>query len=166
MEAFRLACHLIQFGGEQDENPEKVLREVAEAGWEGAEGLRARNAEELVALATLARRFGLHVVNVGGPRDEPLAAIKYNITLGNTAAEVPALRRGDWGGTAPSDGDFARAARSLDELLAFCTKHGIHGFHHAHLGTIPTEEAHGAGYPRQVAGVVSDIGLSPRLPPA
>jgi inosose dehydratase len=136
MAAFRLACHLIQFGGEQDENPEKVLREVAEAGWEGAEGLRARNADELVTLATLALRFGLHVVNVGGPRDDPSAAIKYNITLGNNAAEVPARRREDWGGATPSDGDFERAARSLDDRLRFCTEHGIKGFHHAHLGTM------------------------------
>ena len=29
MSKFRLACHLIQFGGEQRDNPEKVLREVA-----------------------------------------------------------------------------------------------------------------------------------------
>ena len=29
MGKFRLACHLIQFRGEQHENPEKVLAEVA-----------------------------------------------------------------------------------------------------------------------------------------
>ena len=28
MGKFRLACHLIQFGGEQRDNSEKVLREV------------------------------------------------------------------------------------------------------------------------------------------
>ena len=36
MGRFRLACHLIQFGGEQQDNPEKVLREVADAGWRRA----------------------------------------------------------------------------------------------------------------------------------
>ena len=35
MGRFRLACHLIQFGGEEKRDPDKVLREVAEAGWDG-----------------------------------------------------------------------------------------------------------------------------------
>lgn len=134
MASFRFACHLIQFGGEQNQNPEKVFREVAEAGWEGVEGVGAKNAEELVALATLARRYGLRLVNVGGPA--PLEKIRYNIVLGNDAAETPGLRRADWGGPDPTDADFERAARSLDEVLDFCEAHRIKGFHHAHLGTM------------------------------
>ena len=55
MSKFRLACHLIQFGGEQQDNPEKVLREVADAGWDGVESVPMENAEELVEMATLAR---------------------------------------------------------------------------------------------------------------
>ncbi len=132
---FRLACHLIQFGGEQQDNPEKVIREVAEAGWDGVEGLSVGSPEELVAMATLARRFGLHLVNVGSS-NSALDKIKYNITLGNDAAEVPGLGRRDWGGDNPSDADIERAARSLDEVLAFCEAYGIKGFHHAHLGTL------------------------------
>lgn len=134
MSKFRLACHLIQFAGEQQENPEKVLREVAEAGWDGAEGLSVDSADELVEMATLARRFGLHLVNVGSS-SSAIDRVKYNITLGNDAAEVPSLRRGDWGGDTPSDEDVERAARSLDEVLAFCEEYGMKGFHHAHLGT-------------------------------
>ena len=90
---FKLACHLIQFAGEQCQNPEKVLREVAEAGWDGAEGFLAGNAEQLVDFAAMARRFGLHLVNVRGPGNRSIDSVKYNITLGNNAAEVPMLRR-------------------------------------------------------------------------
>ena len=104
MAKFRLACHLIQFGGEQNQNPEKVFREVAEAGWDGLEGIGAKNADELVSLATLARKYGLHIVNVGGP--PATEKVKYNITLGNGASETPGLRRADWGGPEPSDADF------------------------------------------------------------
>jgi sugar phosphate isomerase/epimerase len=136
MAKFRLACHLIQFGGEQNENPEKVFREVAEAGWEAVEAVSTRSPDELVAMATLARRFGLHLVNVNAPGGQPTDAIQYNITLGNGAAEVPGRSRRDWGGDTPSDQDFERAARSLDEVLAFCDRHHIKGFHHAHLGTM------------------------------
>ena len=136
MAAFRLACHLIQFGAEAATDPEKVLREVAEAGWPGVEGLRARDADELVALAALARRFGLEVVNTGGPRQDPMAARRYDVALGNRATEVPARRRSDGGGPTPADGDSARAARSLDEPLAFCAAHRVRGFPHAHLGTM------------------------------
>ena len=94
MSKFRLACHLIQFGGEQRDNPEKVLREVVDAGWDGVEGLGIEHPDELVEMATLARYLGLHIVNAGGPG---LDRVKFNITLGNDAAEVPSLRRSEWG---------------------------------------------------------------------
>lgn len=134
MSRFRLACHLIQFSGEQRENPEKVFREVAEAGWDGVEGIGANSSEQLVEMATLARKYGLHLVNAGG--SDPITSVKFNITLGNDAAEVPACRRNQWGGDSPTDADFEGAARSLDEILAFCDTYGIKGFHHAHLGTL------------------------------
>ena len=95
MGKFRLACHLIQFRGEQHENPEKVLAEVAEAGWDGVEGLKIDSGDDLVAKANLARKNGLHLVNVGGP--SPLDRVRYNIALGNDAAEVPSCRRAMWG---------------------------------------------------------------------
>lgn len=65
-----------------------------------------------------------------------IETVRYNLTLGNDAAEVPCLWRKDWGGDNPSAVDFERAARSLDELLAFDEEHGIKGFHHAHLGSM------------------------------
>ena len=134
MGRFKLACHLIQFRGEQNENPEKVFGEVAEAGWDGVEGMKTDSAEELVELAGLARRLGLHMINVGGP--DPIAKVKYNITLGNDTAEVPSLWRAEWGGDDPSDADVEQAARSLDDVLAFCKEHHVKGFHHAHLRTL------------------------------
>ena len=134
MGKFRLACHLIQFRGEQHENPEKVLAEVAEAGWDGVEGLKIDSGDDLVAKANLARKNGLHLVNVGGP--SPLDRVRYNIALGNDAAEVPSCRRAMWGGDDPSDEDVENAARSLDEVLAYCTAHNVKGFHHAHMRTL------------------------------
>ncbi len=133
MSNLRFACHLIQFGGEQQENPEKVLREVADAGWEGVESVPISSSESLVEMATLARSLGLHIVNAGG---DGLDRVKHNVTLGNYAAEVPALRRGDWGGADPTDEDFENAARTLDQILDYCVAHDIKGFHHAHLWTL------------------------------
>jgi sugar phosphate isomerase/epimerase len=134
MGTFRLACHLIQWGGEQHENLEKVLTEVAEAGWDGVEGVRCGSAEELVERASQARSFGLHLVNANGP--DPVASVGYNATLGNDAVEAPALRRRDWGGLNPTDDDVKRAAQSLDGVLAECKRLRMKGFHHAHLGTL------------------------------
>ncbi len=134
MAKLRLACHLIQWGGEQNRDPEKVLREVAEAGWEGVEGFGVKNADQLVAIATLARRYGLHWVNMGGPNS--IDTVRYNITLGNDAAEAVSTSRRDYGGDNPSDADIERAARSFGETLAFCQAHGVKCFHHAHLWTL------------------------------
>lgn len=136
MGRFKLACHLIQFAGEESRNPEKVLREIADAGWDGAEGFLAGSADELVDLAAMARRFGLHLVNVRAPGERTIQSVKFNIALGNDAAEVPMLRRRDWGGRNPSVDAFERAARSIDEIVAFCTDHGVKGFHHVHLDTV------------------------------
>lgn len=134
MAKFRLACHLIQFGGEQRKSLEKVLREVAAAGWEGVEGYGVKSANELVEVATLAARYGLHWVNMGGP--DGIATARYNLTLGNGAAEAVSTRRSDYGGNEATDADFLRAAHSMDKVLAFCKEHGIKCFHHAHLWTM------------------------------
>ena len=55
MSKLRFACHLIQFGGEPQENPEKVLREVADAGWEGVESVPMEGADGLVEMANARR---------------------------------------------------------------------------------------------------------------
>ena len=57
MGKFKLACHLIQFAGEQNAPPEKVFREVAKAGWNGVEGIGVSSGDELVEMETLASSF-------------------------------------------------------------------------------------------------------------
>ena len=136
MGKFRLACHLIQFEKEETKNPAKVLREVAEAGWDGVEGLPFSTGDELVEMAVLARRYGLHIVNAQDRQWSGIETIKHNIALGNDAAEVPGRNRDSFGGDHPSDEDFERAARSLDDVLAFAVQHSMKGFHHAHFHTM------------------------------
>jgi len=109
------------------------LHEVADADWDSVEGLGIETPAQLVEMATLARSLGLHIVNAGVAG---LDRVKFNITLGNDAAEVPSLRRSASGGSEPSDADFENAVRTLDNILAFCDAHHIKGFHHAHLGTL------------------------------
>ena len=131
---FRIACHLITWRGEQNENLEKVLGEVRDAGYEGVEGLSADSPERLVEIARIAATFGLHIINVGGP--SPEEKIDYNIALGNDAAEVPSCRRDNFGGPDPSEQDFINAAHTLDDITAYAVKHNIKPFHHAHRGTM------------------------------
>lgn len=136
MAGFKLACHLIQYGGEEGKNPEKVLREIAEAGYDGVEAMPLDSPEKLIATANLAASFGLHLVNIFGPDARSFESFKYNIALGNKATEVPFLFRKDFGGANPQPDDFERAARSLDEHLAYCAAHNVKGFQHAHLGAM------------------------------
>jgi len=131
---FRFACHLITWVGEQKENPEKVLSEVAAAGYEGVEGLSVQTPDQLVEMATLAAKYNLHLVNTGGATPE--AKINHNITLGNKAAEVPACRRDNFGGPKPADEDFRKAGESLKDIIAYAKKYNIKPFHHAHLRTM------------------------------
>ena len=134
MGRFKLACCLIQWAGEETENLDKVLKEVAEAGWDGVESYVIASADELVNVATLAGHYGLHWVNM--ICRQPIDMVKYNITLGNSAVEVPFRWRGDFGGDDPADEDFERAARSLDDVVAFAKAHRVKPYHHAHLGSM------------------------------
>jgi len=131
---FRVACHLIVFGGEQNEDLEKVLRDVAEAGYDGVEGINASSLDELVDVAKLAARYGLHIVNLGA--DEPKKKIDYNVLLGNSAVEIPSCGRSSFGGINPTNEDFKRASDSLKELVEYAQEYYIKPFHHAHRGTM------------------------------
>ena len=132
MGRFRIACHLIPWGPRRDEDTEAVLREIAAAGYDGVEGLRAAEPERLVALCAMARGFGLQPVNVGAA--SAATRIQFNAILGNTASEVPGAKR-TARGEPLSDDDLARAADRLQEPLAECRRLGLRGFHHAHMGT-------------------------------
>ncbi|MBM3474695.1 MAG: TIM barrel protein [Armatimonadetes bacterium] len=139
MPQFRIACHLIQFEGRESTEPEWVLNAVAEAGYEGCEGFGPKTPEELVETASLAGQYGLHIVNIGGPTPEE--RVRFNVTLGNGAVEVPACGKASFGGPDPSDEDFARAAATLADAIAFAERHHVKPFHHAHIGTmIETKE--------------------------
>jgi len=132
MGRFRIACHLIQFGSAFNEDPARVLRVIAAAGYDGVEGIRADDAARQLSLCALAQELGLHPVNAGAGTFEHRA--QWNAVLRNGAVEVPALRRGTRGEPL-SAAQLAQAAAELAEPLALCVRHRLRGFHHAHLGT-------------------------------
>jgi inosose dehydratase len=134
MAAFKIACHLIQFEGREKTEPEWVLDNIAEAGYDGAEGFGPETPEELVKVAMLAAERGLHLINVGAPTPEQKVA--WNVTLGNNASETPACWKHAYGGQEPTDADFARAGESLKDIIALSLKYHLKPFHHAHLGTL------------------------------
>jgi len=129
---FRICCHLIQWRGEQNENPEKVMRAVADAGYDGLEGFKIQWAEQLVWLQSTAAKYGLRIVNANGPDYQH--RIDFNAALGNDAAEIPGAAKRDFGGPDPTDEDFKRAGASLAESIAYAEERHIKPFHHAHLG--------------------------------
>ncbi len=131
---FRIACHTIQWAGEHLREPEKVMREVAAAGHDGVEGFSANTPDEFVKLAVAAKRLGLHLVNIGATNPEE--RFKYNLIVGNTAAEVPAARRDQYGGKSPTPDDYRRAAEWLRPNCELAKAYGLKGFHHAHLNTM------------------------------
>lgn len=131
---FRVALHLITWGGEQHEEPEKCFRVAAECGYDGVEGVKADTADELIETVALAARWGLKVVNVGAPTPEE--RVLWNCALGNEAAEVGSLRKADYGGREAGPEDFARAAAELEDLIELAVSHGMAPFHHAHRGTM------------------------------
>lgn len=141
MVKFKVACQLIQWAGEQNQNLEKVLKEVADAGYDGVEGLVAASPEELVELATTAAKFGLHIVKIGAPNLE--YACQFNLTLGNDVVEIDACDRQNFGGQNPNEEDYRRAAESIGERCALARSYGLRPVHHAHLGTMieTTEDA-------------------------
>jgi sugar phosphate isomerase/epimerase len=131
---FPIACHAIQFQGREREDPEGILKVVAEAGYDGFEGFAPQTAQELVEVATLAARYGLHLINVGAPTFEQ--RVWFNVTLGNHAVEVPAAGRKDFGGWENTDEDYQRAAASVAEAAMFAGVFHLKGFHHAHIHTM------------------------------
>jgi inosose dehydratase len=129
--AFRIAAHLCGWPKEVVEDKRGVMQIVRDAGYDGVEGFGAKSADELVELAALAAEYGLHVVNLGAP--DPLLKAKFNATLGNSAAEVTAGRKGE---REPTDAELdAELAKIRPEIQTF-TRYGIKPFHHIHVRTI------------------------------
>ena len=156
MGTYRIACHLIIFGRTlRDRPPEKAYEQaleevfaiVAEAGYDGVEGVGARSADHLVELAVLGRKYGLSLVNAGGPDQEQ--KLRYNITLGNAACNVPEQNKKDYGATQPwrQRLDDATLRRVADDARPACQRAaelGIKPFQHTHMGKVmeTVEDAH------------------------
>jgi inosose dehydratase len=134
MSRFKIACHLIQWAGEEKKDMERVLKEVADAGYEGVEGLWANSPEDLVNIGAMAGKLGLHVVNILS--DDLNNRFKFNLTLGNRVAEIPPCLRRDYGGEQPRDEDYKRAAESIGKICDLARSYNIKPVHHVHLGTI------------------------------
>ncbi|NCO32633.1 MAG: hypothetical protein AUJ92_14200 [Armatimonadetes bacterium CG2_30_59_28] len=129
---FRIAAHLCGWPREVVEDRERVLRIAKEAGYDGVEGFSAETPDELVELAALAAEYGLHLVNLSAP--DALLKARFNATLGNDAAEVPACRKP--GGKQLTDAELDATVDPLRELIDQFTRYGVKPFHHIHVNTI------------------------------
>ncbi len=129
--SFRIACHLCGWPKEASEDRQRVLEIVRDAGYDGVEGFGAESAADLVELAALAAEHGLRLINVGGP--DVTTKARFNATLGNDAAEVPAQRKS---GREPTDAELDALTDALRPDVAAFTTLGLKPFHHIHVGTI------------------------------
>ncbi len=134
---FRIACCLITWGDEQEQDLEKCLREVQAAGYEGVESLIADSAEEALEQAALAARCGLKVVNIWASEmfapEAQRAFIRRSAALGLDQAEIWDAGRSYYGED-PTPADFERCARDLDDLVDYAAGHGLRPYCHTHVG--------------------------------
>jgi sugar phosphate isomerase/epimerase len=129
--AFRIAAHLCGWPQDVVRDRRRVLEIVKGAGYDGVEGFSANSAEDLVELGALAAEYGLRLLNLGAP-DSALKA-RFNATLGNDAAEVPAGRKP---GHEPSDAELDSICQGLESHLVAFSHLGLKPFHHIHVGCI------------------------------
>ena len=129
--AFRIAAHLCGWPQDVVKDRRRVMEIVKSAGYDGVEGFSASSPEDLVELASLAAEYGLHLVNVGAA--DPALKARFNATLGNDAAEVPAGRKP---GHEPSDAELAALCQTLAPHVETFAKLGLKPFHHIHVGCI------------------------------
>lgn len=129
--AFRIAAHLCGWPKDIVQDRRRVMELVKAAGYDGVEGFSAATAEELVETAALAAEYGLHLVNLGST--EPAMKARFNATLGNDAAEVPAGRKP---GHEPSDAELDNLCKTLEPHVAAFANVGLKPFHHIHVGCI------------------------------
>jgi len=128
----RISAHLCGWPKDVVADPRKVMEIVRDAGYEGVEGFGVKSAEELLELGALAGEYGLHLVNVSAP--DPLLKAKVNATLGNGAAEVPAVWKKD--GKDPSDAELDQIAVTMGAHIQTFNKYGVKPFHHIHVNTL------------------------------
>ena len=128
----RIAVHLYAWPQEVAADRRKVMEIVSEAGYDGVEGLSAATPEELVDMAALAAEYGLHLINFGAP--DPETKAKFNATLGNDAAEIPAGRKQN--GQDPTDAELDALTQTMQADLDVFKHYHVKPFHHIHVGTI------------------------------
>ncbi len=129
--SFRIAAHLCGWPKEVRGDRRRVLEICRDAGYDGVEGFRAESPEDLVELACMAAEHGLRLVNVGSA--DPQLKARFNVTLGNDAAEVPAERKA---GREPTDAELDAMLDALRPHVAAFAALGVKPFHHIHVGTI------------------------------
>jgi len=129
--SFRIACHLCGWPKDAREDRRRVLEICRDAGYDGVEGFRAESPDDLVELACMAAEHGLRLVNTGA--EDPLTKARFNATLGNDAAEIPAGRKQ---GREPSDAELDELCEPLEPHVAAFAALGLKPFHHIHIGTI------------------------------
>ncbi len=128
----RIAAHLCGWPKEVVEDRQRVMEIVREAGYDGVEGFSAASPDELVEIAALAAEYGLHLVNLGST--DPDTKARFNATLDNDAAEVPALWKKN--GQDPTDAELDAMAGTMEQHLAAFYRYGVKPFHHIHVNTL------------------------------
>lgn len=128
----RIAAHLCGWPKEDREDPRRVMGIVRDAGYDGVEGFSAATPEELVEVAALAAEHGLHLVNLASP--DPATKARFNATLGNDAAEVPAVRKP--AGQELSEAEMGTVAEALEGHVAAFERYHVKPFHHIHINTL------------------------------
>ena len=139
MNEFRVACHIYTWEGITSNVLEPVFRQVAEADYEGVEGLSFSSAEDLVQAAAAARAWGLHIVNARART--PSQEIAYNAALGNAECEIWEGPIEDFGGPdLPRVKKFPLVASFFEPLIKEASRFKIKLCHHVHLGQLVETE--------------------------
>ena len=133
MGELKIACHVCTWGSLTQSHWEPVFRQIAEAGYDGLEGLYCDSSEALVEMASAARKWGLEIVMVGAR--SPHQIIRYNAALGAGVAEIWEGLPADFGGPEGSDEKrFAKVAKYFEPFLEEAARYKIKLVHHVHLG--------------------------------
>ena len=131
MAKLKIACHVYTWSSLTQSHWEPVFRQIAEAGYDGLEGLFCDSSEALVEMASAARKWGLEIVMVSAR--SPHQVIRYNAALGCPACEIWEGMPGFFGEPGMSkEQRFALAAKFFESLLAEAARYRIKLCHHIH----------------------------------
>lgn len=141
MSRLRIACHCYTWEPLTNDHLSPVFRQIAEAGYEGVEGISFQCNDELVEVAANARGWGLQVVNAKGRASGQ--TIRFNAALGNIAAEVWEGPVEDYGGRDfPHEKRFPLVAQFFEPLFTEAAQYGVQLTHHIHMGQLVETNEH------------------------